>query len=147
VNVEPSPTTRRVVFGSAVYDVLVTAPFATPWTADAVVSVTRSLHQTLGLGGEVPPLFAPTHLLFVSLFGIMTTLWAVVRLVRPTRFHGTIDTVGRALFSLWMGVALAGGASHLIAGFLLGELAWMFALAGVLLATRRTPVAPAAETH
>jgi hypothetical protein len=75
----------------------------------------------------------------VSLFGTMTALWAVVRVLRPTRFHGTIDMVGRAIFSLWMGMALAQGASHLLVGFLVGELAWMFALAGVLLAARRTP--------
>jgi len=132
MNVEPSPTIRRVVFGSAVYDFFVTVPFATPWTANAVLSVTRSLHQALGLGGELPPPFAPSHLVFVSLFGTMTALWAVVRLLRPTRFHGTLDMVGRALFSLWMGVALARGASHVLVGFLVGELVWMFALAGVL---------------
>jgi hypothetical protein len=132
MSIEPSAPIRRVVFGSAVYDFFVTVPFATPWTADAVLSVVRSLHQTFGVGGEVPPPFAPSHLVFVSLFGTMTALWAVVRALRPTRFHGTVDMVGRALFSLWMGVALARGASHVLVGFLVGELAWMFILAGVL---------------
>lgn len=134
---ETPSLTRRIVLASALYDLAVTAPFATPWTADAVLSLVRAMHHALGLGGEPPPPFASTHLFFVSLFGTIVTLWSVVRILRPTAFHGAMDSVGRALFATWMGVALAQGATRLLVGFLVLELAWMFAQAGAILASRR----------
>ncbi|RKH40555.1 hypothetical protein D7X55_34405 [Corallococcus sp. AB049A] len=132
-----SPLLRRVVFASALYDFVVTVPFATPWTADAVLSSIRSLHHALGLGGEALPAFTSTHLFFVALFGTIVTLWSVVRLVHPTAFNGAIDTVGRALFSTWMAWSLAQGATRVLVVFLVLELAWMFAQGGVILGARR----------
>ncbi|MGE6763031.1 hypothetical protein ACQKGO_33780 [Corallococcus interemptor] len=128
---------RRVVFASALYDFVVTVPFATPWTADAVLSSIRSLHHALGLGGDPLPAFTSTHLFFVALFGTIVTLWSVVRLVQPTAFNGAIDTVGRALFSSWMAWALTQGATRVLVVFLVLELAWMFAQGGVILGARR----------
>lgn len=128
---------RRVVFASALYDLVVTAPFATPWTAEWVLSSIRSVHHALGLSGEPLPAFTSTHLFFVALFGTIVTLWSVVRLVHPTAFNGAIDTAGRALFSSWMLWALTQGATRVVVGFLVLELAWMFAQGGVILGARR----------
>ncbi|WP_223640471.1 hypothetical protein [Corallococcus sp. EGB] len=136
MNPEPS-LLRRVVLASALYDLVVTAPFATPWTAEAVLEGIRSAHHTLGLGGEPLPAFTFTHLFFVALFGTIVTLWSVVRLVHPTAFNGAIDTAGRALFSTWMAWALTQGATRVVVGFLVLELAWMFAQGGAILGARR----------
>ncbi|WP_375755572.1 hypothetical protein [Corallococcus exercitus] len=136
MNPEPS-LLRRVVFASALYDFVVTVPFATPWTAELVLSNLQALHQALGPGGEPLPAFTPTHLFFVALFGSIVTLWSVVRLVHPTAFNGAIDTAGRALFSSWMAWALTQGATRMLVGFLVLELAWMFAQGGAILGIRR----------
>lgn len=128
---------RRVVFASALYDFVVTVPFATPWTAEVALAQVRSAHHALSLGGELIPAFTPTHLFFVALFGTIVTLWSVVRLFHPTAFNGAVDTAGRALFSSWMVWALTQGATQVLLGFLVLELAWMFAQGGAILAGRR----------
>ncbi|NNB99185.1 hypothetical protein HI113_35370 [Corallococcus exiguus] len=134
----PEPSLlRRVVFVSALYDFFVTIPFATPWTADAVLASIRSVHHALGLGGEPLPAFTSTHLFFVALFGTIVTLWSVVRLVQPTAFNGAADTAGRALFSTWMAWSLTQGATRVLVVFLVLELAWMFAQGGAILGARR----------
>lgn len=126
----------RVVWASALYDLIVTLPFATPWTAEGVLHSLRQLHLSLGLAGEVPPAFGSLHLLFVSLFGTIVSLWAVMRLLRPERLLGAVDTAGRALFSLWMAHALWLGQTGLLAGFLALELAWFFVQGGAILRWR-----------
>ncbi|RKG67815.1 hypothetical protein D7W79_34920 [Corallococcus exercitus] len=136
MNPEPS-LLRRVVFASALYDLVVTVPFATPWTAEVVLSNLRAVHQALGAGGDPLPAFTSTHLFFVALFGTIVTLWSVVRLFQSTAFNGAVDTAGRALFSTWMVWALTQGATRVVLGFLVLELAWMFAQGGAILGSRR----------
>jgi hypothetical protein len=84
----------RIVWASAQYDLIVTLPFTTPWTAEGVLHTLRQLHVGLGLGGELPPAFGPLHLLFVSLFGTIVSLWAVLRLLRPERLLGALASLG-----------------------------------------------------
>ncbi|NVJ22026.1 MULTISPECIES: hypothetical protein [Myxococcus] len=131
-----APLLRRIVRGSAVYDLVVTLPFATPWTADAVLSLMRQVHQALALGGEPMPSFAPMPLFFTSLFGVLAVLWAGVRIIQPTVFHGIVDTLGRAVVALWMILALSQGATQVLIAFLVMELAGMFAQGSVLLGAR-----------
>jgi hypothetical protein len=132
MNLHSSPS-RRVVFASALYDLVVTLPFATPWSAEAVLAGIRRVHHALALGGDAPPAFTPTHLFFVALFGTIVSLWSAVRLLRPSAFHGAADTVGRALFSTWMVYALSQGATRVLGVFLVLEVAWMFAQGGAIL--------------
>lgn len=70
------------------------------------------------------PAFAPAHLFFVGLLGSTVTMWSVIRLLRPSAFLGRVDGVNRLAFSAWMVWALANGASHLLAVFLVAELSW-----------------------
>ena len=128
-----SPLLRRIVRGCALYDLVVTLPFATPWTAEAVLGVLGQVHQALGLRGEAMPLFTPMHLFFVTLFGVLAVTWAVARIVQPGAFLGTVDTVARVPVSLWMLLALAHGATQVLVGFLVMELAGMVAQGAVLL--------------
>ena len=51
--------TTRVVLASALYDLFVTLPFATPWTAGWLLDHLRQLHVQFGLPGAVPPDFGP----------------------------------------------------------------------------------------
>ncbi len=115
---------RRVVLASAAYDLVMTAGFATPWTARIALDGIAGLHDRLGLSGTVPDAGDPFTMLFANLLGSIVVVWSVVRLLRPTPFLGAADTVGRLLFSLWFGYALGAGASTILIGFLVLEIGW-----------------------
>jgi hypothetical protein len=123
----------RVVFVSALYDLLVTLPFATPWTAQLVTRLLASVHTSLALPGVAPSLDDPTALLFATLMGSIVTVWSVLRLLSPTPQLGAADTAGRVLFSMWMAFALAHGASPVMLPLLVAEVAWGLGQGAVVL--------------
>ncbi|MBB2887938.1 MULTISPECIES: hypothetical protein [Pseudomonas] len=114
---------RQLVRGSAWYDLIVIAAFATPWSFTALHGVLLRLTQTFNLPGELPP-FEPMHMLMANLLGSIVCVWAVLRIRDPQPVFGRYDAVGRFLFSAWQAYALAHGASSLLAIFLFFELAW-----------------------
>lgn len=108
----------RLVRGSAIYDLVVTAPFATPWT----------LGLTLQTLGQISPLahFEPAHSLFANLLGSIVVVWSLLRINRPEPIFGLYDTLARALFSLWQAYYLFYfSVSPVLWGFLLLEVFWM----------------------
>lgn len=124
-----TPGARRVLRAGALYDLLVTLPFATPFTAKLVLDAMRGAHVALGLSGGALPEFTPTHLLFVSFFGTVVTLWSYLRLRTHARVVFALDTVGRASFSTWMLVTLLRGGSPVVLPFLVLELTFCVAQA------------------
>ena len=84
---------RQLVRYSAIYDVLATAAFATPWTF-------HLLHQTLGLISPLPT-FEPMHIFFVNLLGCLVLVWSALRIWRPDPIFGAFDSVARGLFLFW----------------------------------------------
>ena len=74
----------RIVRLSAPYDLLVTAPLALPWTAALVLTGLAGAHTGLGLDGVAPDPSNVYVVLFASLVGSLVTVWALVRLWRPT---------------------------------------------------------------
>jgi hypothetical protein len=120
----PTLAALRTIRRSALYDLLVTLPFATPWTAGWLFAGLSALHVRLGLPGEPPVLVDAIPVLLANLMGSLVIVWSIVRLRAPAISHGLADTVARGAFSLWMARALLAGASPLIAGFLVAELAW-----------------------
>lgn len=128
----------RIVRVSALYDLLVSSPFASPWTAALVLSSLGGLHRALGVGGAPPSAMTPLQLVFVAFFGTVVTMWSLLRLLRPRLEHGLVDGLGRLAFSVWQGWALAQGESHLLAVFLVAELGFGAAqLGGWALLPRR----------
>lgn len=117
-------TVRRIVRASALYDLVLTAPFAIPWTATIALGAISDLHRSLGLEGVPPVADDPFTMLFANLLGSIVTVWSVIRLIRPTPFVGAGDAVARFLFSAAFVWALGDGASALLVGFLVPELAW-----------------------
>ena len=109
----------------AIYDLAVTAPFATPWTAAVVLSVLGKLHESLELPGDAMPAFDTSHMLYVTLFGIIVTLWSIVRVLRPIPLLIAADTVGRAAFSLTFIWTLTQGHSAVVVPFLVLEVAFL----------------------
>jgi hypothetical protein len=118
---------RRVVQASAAYDLVVTAPFATPWTFAFAFAQLGAVNQALG--GPPLPAFAPLHMLFGLLMGSVVMVWSVLRLRRPTPLLGRHDAMARALFSLWMAWAWSRTGDPVLLLFLLPELAWAVAQA------------------
>jgi hypothetical protein len=114
---------RRLVRGSAWYDLIVTAAFATPWSFAALHGVLTAISQALNLPGEFPA-FAPMHMLMANLLGSVVCIWAVLRIRDPQLIYGRYDAVARFLFAAWQGYALVHGASSLLLTFLFFELAW-----------------------
>lgn len=138
-------TALRVVRASAVYDLLATAPFALPWTAAATIDALGRLHGATGLTGPVPDGSDPLTVLFASLMGSIVVVWALVRLARPSLSLGAFDTLGRALFSLAMVVALTHGVTGVVVPFLVLEVGWLVVQGGVVLLAWRAAAGPRAD--
>jgi len=112
----------RLVRASALYDLLLTAPFATPWSFQFAHAQLSALNQALG--GAALPVFDPFHVLFACLMGSVVLVWSLLRLRRPTPTLGRHDALARLLFALWMAWALAASGAPLLWLFLLPECAW-----------------------
>ena len=115
------------------YDLVVTALFATPWTARAVFGTMRDVHEGLGLAGAPPPVPDPTTLLMVSLFGVVVCMWSIARWLRPEPVLIGMDALGRLVFGAWFLWALAQGESRVLVGFLVLELVWALAQGSAML--------------
>ena len=113
---------RRIVWSSALYDLLLTAPFATPWTFALVHGHLSALN--MALGGEVLPAFAPFHVLFACLLGSVVLVWSALRLSDPQPRYGRFDGIARFLFSAWMVWALVQTQAPLLWCFLIPEFSW-----------------------
>ena len=135
-------TFRRMVRASAIYDVLVTAAFATPWTFLLLHERLSSLN--VGLGGVALPAMQPFHLLISSLLGSVVMVWSVLRMVEPQVRFGRYDAAARYLFSLWMAWALCVTGQPLLWLFIVPELAWGIAQS---LPVRREEGARAGQAH
>ncbi|MBV7548452.1 hypothetical protein KW849_19425 [Pseudomonas sp. PDM26] len=114
---------RRLVQGSAWYDLIVMLAFVTPWSFAALHGVLTGVSQALSLPGELPP-FEPAHMLMANLLGSIVCVWSVLRIRDPQQVYGRYDAAGRFLFSAWQAYALIHGASSLLVVFLVFELAW-----------------------
>ena len=113
---------RKIVFGSALYDLVVTAPFATPWSFARAREQLGAINQMMG-GADLPS-FTPFHVLFACLLGSVVLVWSVLRLRDPQQRFGRYDGTARMLFSTWMAWTLAQTGAPLLWLFLLPEFAW-----------------------
>lgn len=113
---------RRLVRASALYDLFLTAGFATPWTFALVHGHLSALN--VALGGAALPAFTPFHLLFACLMGSIVLVWSVLRILEPTTRLGRFDGSGRFLFSLWMAWCLYLTGAPVLWLFVAPELAW-----------------------
>jgi len=109
---------------SAWYDLAVTFPFATPWTARWVAEGLRGVHEWGDLSGHALAVDDPHTMLFMNLMGSIVVIWAIVSIRTPTRDLGIAATCGRLAFSAWMLHALFQGASGVTVGLLVLEILW-----------------------
>jgi hypothetical protein len=132
-----TPVALRVVRGFAVFDLLVTGLMALPPTAAVFVDVLYAVNG--GLGGPAgPPQFQSVHWMFVNVAGVLGVLWALARIVEPTRFLGLTDAAGRACAGgLIAWHILAGSAPVALFAFVFTE--WLGAAAQWQVLLRRGP--------
>ena len=113
-------TFLRFVRASGWYDLIVTAPFATPWTFALLHQALTALAHALGIGSL--PAFGPEHLLMANLMGSVVCVWSALRIRQPSVALGRYDAVARGLFAAWLAYALASGATLLVLPFLIVEI-------------------------
>src|SRR5471030_2565477 len=89
-------TFRKIVLGSAMYDLLVTAPFATPWSFAYAHARLDDINQRLG--GAALPAFAPFHVLFACLLGSVVLVWSLLRISDPQQRYRRFDGLARLLW-------------------------------------------------
>lgn len=111
----------KIVRASAWYDLIVTWPFATPWTFVWLYGNLAVLAQSLGLPGSMHPLDA-THVMLANLLGSVVVVWSLARLLGPTVRLGRLDGAARWLFAAWQINAFLSGASAIVLVFSLFEL-------------------------
>jgi len=113
---------RKLVQASALYDLVITAPLATPWT----LAFTHALMSALNvrLGGAPLPAFEAFHMFIGGLLGSIVTVWSLLRLRHPSRRLGLYDGAARFLFSGWMAWTLAATGAPLLWLLLVPEFAW-----------------------
>ena len=116
------PAFLTIVRASAWYDLLLTAPFATPWSFAFMHGQLSATNQLLGAAAL--PAFSPFHVLFACLMGSVVLVWSVLRLRATSVTLGRYDGVARLLFSSWMAWTLAATGAPLLWLFLVPELAW-----------------------
>ena len=103
----------KIVRLSALYDLVVTAAFVTPWTLALVHWVLTSLDTSLAIPGVMPPADALTTL-FANLLGSVVVVWSLARLHLGLPLLGRYDAVSRLLFAIWQIYAMATGLSLVI---------------------------------
>ncbi|MFN9471797.1 hypothetical protein [Acidovorax sp.] len=112
---------RATVRASAWYDLLVTWPFALPWTFAWLYGLLASASTALALPGTMHPLDA-THMLLANLLGSVVVVWSIARIAAPGVLLGRLDGLARFLFAAWQIYAVAHGASAIVLGFTVFEL-------------------------
>lgn len=118
----PLPVYLRLTRASALYDLIVIAPFATPWTFAPLYVQLSVINAWLG-AAPLPP-FEALHFLFASLLGTLVLLWSWLRFTGPSLRLGRYDAAGRLLFSVWLSWALAVDDLPMLWLFLAPEIVW-----------------------
>lgn len=106
---------------SALYDLVVTALFVTPWTFMLVHWAVTALDSSLGIPGEIGAASTIT-VLFANLLGSVVVVWSLVRLHLGLPVLGRYDAIARLLFAIWQIHAMASGLSLVILPLTLVEI-------------------------
>ena len=113
---------RNLVRASAIYDIIVTAGFATPWSFALVRQQLSTVDQALG--GTGLPEFSVFHVFIACLLGSIVMVWSILRVRDPQPRFGRYDAAARFLFSTWMAWALHMTGAPVLWLFVLPEFSW-----------------------
>lgn len=94
-----STRARVTVRAVALFDLVVTGLLAFPVSGRGFVDLLYRLNGYFG-GVSTSPPFDSVHWLFVNLAGVLGVVWALARLLEPTRQLANLDTAGRLAVSI-----------------------------------------------
>jgi hypothetical protein len=115
---------RTLVQLSALYDLLITFPFAFPKLCELQIDALKQLHERLGLAGSIPD-FHPIHYFFINLMGSLVIVWSALRIKYPEPILGLFDSFSRFMFSgLMLYYLLVFKVTGLLWFCLVPEIAW-----------------------
>jgi hypothetical protein len=115
-----SPKTVRLW---AWVDSSVTWTLAIPPMAKVFISTLYRINGWIG-GESVAPAFLPVQLFFVSLSGVLISLWVLARLLHPVPVFALLDGWGRvAVSALLIYFVLVAGAPRVLLLFVVTEMA------------------------
>ncbi|GAA6207399.1 hypothetical protein NBRC116601_06920 [Cognatishimia sp. WU-CL00825] len=114
---------NRIYRLSAWWDLIVTWPFALPFTLGVLWNFGLTPLHGLTSDGALPPLDVHA-VLFGNFFGSVVVIWALVRLNWNDTRLGLYDAAGRVLFSVAMINALMSDISLIVWVFLVPEILW-----------------------
>jgi hypothetical protein len=92
---------KKLVQLSALYDLVITFPFAFPKLCEIQINVLKEIHLRLNLSGTIPE-FHPLHYFFINLMGSLVIVWSILRIKYPENILGLFDSFARILFSSLM---------------------------------------------
>lgn len=115
---------KKIVRWSGIYDLVLTAPFALPYTAKVNLEIFGDVHEYMGLDGVWDDRFSNTSLLFVLLMGMIVSVWSILRILHPKPLLGLFDGMARFCFSFCFIYYVYNGGSHIMLIFLVPEIIW-----------------------
>lgn len=89
---------RNIVRAGGLYDVIAALPLALPGVVSMQLAALSKVQEGLGLSGQFP-IFDPFQLFFLNLFGSLSVIWAVLRIIKPEPLLGLTDGIARAVLS------------------------------------------------
>jgi hypothetical protein len=117
-------TIRRIILGGAVYDIIVGGPLAIPPLTQMGMDILFWVNQTLGFN-DPRPVFEPVHLIFISLFGIWVSAWAVARFRQGNLTFVRVDLLMRlAVLAVLLWYAFATKIYGIVYLFIAADIVW-----------------------
>lgn len=109
---------------SAIYDIIVTSPFAIPWISIIIMELLVKINSDLNIGGTYQEI-SPQHFFALNLMGVIVTIWSVLRIKYPYPILGFYDGIGRFGFSaIMIYYLLFEKYPHILVGLLVPEITW-----------------------
>jgi hypothetical protein len=117
-------TIRRILTGGAVYDLLVVGLLAIPPLAPLGINILFKVDQLIG-DTKPLPVFEDLHLIFVSLFGLWVSAWAVMRLISSDLTLVRVDLAMRlAVMAVLIWFAVTTDTYRVIYLFIAADVVW-----------------------
>ena len=110
--------------GTAWCDLAVTAPFATPFIAEAIIALIYAIDREIGFA--TPAIMfemGPLAMMFVHIMGVLGVVWAIARLKKPVAELARIDAIARLAVAALILFSITEGATPVLWVFVLTEIA------------------------
>ncbi|MEQ8268363.1 MAG: hypothetical protein RH982_14300 [Parvibaculum sp.] len=124
---------RKIIRGAAWCDLVVTAPFAVPFIAEAVIALLYGIDREVGFA---TPGFmfemSPLAMMFVHIMGVLGVVWAIVRLRQPVVELARMDASARLVVAALILYAILAGATPVLWLFVFTEIAGSIAQFAVM---------------